>query len=172
MMKMTQTKMKKIMKMTKTTTTTKKITMLETPGSRWKTHREHRRRMSSLIWQGFAGDRVSKRPRGFWPRKYEPLPEKCTCQEVTISGERKQFRERKKNLKSSVIWMEDEVSYMIMNEDLQYDVIEKYSYGLPNLSKLRKILLTQCESKSECIIRYLSNRYILVSIYYEGLYIF
>lgn len=51
---------------------------------------------------------------------------------------------------------------MIVNEDLQYAVIEKYSYGWPNIYELRRILPRQCELKSEYSIGYLSNRYILI----------
>lgn len=51
---------------------------------------------------------------------------------------------------------------MIVNEDLQYAIIEKYSYGWPNIYELRRILPRQYELKSEYSIGYLSNRYILI----------
>ncbi|KAK4726526.1 hypothetical protein R3W88_031443 [Solanum pinnatisectum] len=61
-----------------------------------------------------------------------------------------------------VIWKEDEVSQMIVNEDLQYAVTGKFSYGWLDLQDLRKILPKQCELKNECTIGYLSNIYVLI----------
>ncbi|KAK4717903.1 hypothetical protein R3W88_016241 [Solanum pinnatisectum] len=51
---------------------------------------------------------------------------------------------------------------MIVNEDLQYAVIGKFSYGWLDLQDLRMILPKQCELKNECTIGYFSNRYVLI----------
>ncbi|KAK4706308.1 hypothetical protein R3W88_034131 [Solanum pinnatisectum] len=41
---------------------------------------------------------------------------------------------------------------MIVNEDLQFAVIGKFSYGWPNLQELRKLLPNQYELKNDCTI--------------------
>lgn len=51
---------------------------------------------------------------------------------------------------------------MIVNENLQYAVIEKFSYEWPEIQKLRKLITKQCELKRECKIGLLCNRHILI----------
>lgn len=46
-----------------------------------------------------------------------------------------------------IVWEEDEVNQMIINEDLQYAVIRKFSYGWPDMQELRKLIPKQCELK-------------------------
>lgn len=39
-----------------------------------------------------------------------------------------------------VIWEQEEVHQMIVNENLEYAVIGKFSYGWPNFHELRRII--------------------------------
>ncbi|KAG5616263.1 hypothetical protein H5410_016087 [Solanum commersonii] len=61
-----------------------------------------------------------------------------------------------------VIWEQEEVNQMIINENLEYAVIGKFSYGWPDIQELRKLIPKQCELKGECNIGLLSNRHILI----------
>ncbi|KAG5595474.1 hypothetical protein H5410_036706 [Solanum commersonii] len=61
-----------------------------------------------------------------------------------------------------IVWEEKEVNQMIINEDLQYAVVGKFSYGWPDIQDLRKLIPKQCELKGEVNIGLLSNRYILI----------
>lgn len=61
-----------------------------------------------------------------------------------------------------VIWEEEEVSQMIVNEDLEYAVVGKFSYGWPDIQELRKIIPKQCELKGDVNIGLLCNRYVLI----------
>ncbi|KAG5613744.1 hypothetical protein H5410_013568 [Solanum commersonii] len=61
-----------------------------------------------------------------------------------------------------IIWEEEEVDQMIINEELQYAVIGKFSYGWSDIQDLRKLILKQCDLKREMNIGLLSNRYILI----------
>ncbi|WMV22801.1 hypothetical protein MTR67_016186 [Solanum verrucosum] len=51
---------------------------------------------------------------------------------------------------------------MIYKENLQYVVIGKFSYGMPKIRKLKKLILKQCELKGGCNIRLLGNHYVLI----------
>lgn len=46
---------------------------------------------------------------------------------------------------------------MIVNENLQYVVIGKFSYGWRDIQELRRIIPKQCEMKGESNIGALSN---------------
>ncbi|KAH0716807.1 hypothetical protein KY290_013066 [Solanum tuberosum] len=61
-----------------------------------------------------------------------------------------------------LVWEEEEVQQMIVNEDLQYAVIGKFSYGWPDILDLRKLIPKQCELKREVNIGLLCNRYVLI----------
>ncbi|KAK4737232.1 hypothetical protein R3W88_000929 [Solanum pinnatisectum] len=61
-----------------------------------------------------------------------------------------------------IIWEEEEVDQMIINEELQYAVIGKFSYGWLDIQDLRKLIPKQCDLKGEVNIGLLSNRYILI----------
>lgn len=63
-----------------------------------------------------------------------------------------------------IVWEEEEVSQMIINKDLQYAVIWKFSYGWPEIQDLRRLIPRQCELKGEVNIGLLSNRYILIRV--------
>ncbi|WMV08728.1 hypothetical protein MTR67_002113 [Solanum verrucosum] len=51
---------------------------------------------------------------------------------------------------------------MIINENLEYAVIGKFSYGWPEIQELRKLIPKHCELKGECKIGLLSNRHVLI----------
>ncbi|KAH0658017.1 hypothetical protein KY289_026765 [Solanum tuberosum] len=61
-----------------------------------------------------------------------------------------------------VIWEQEEVNQMIVNENLEYAVIGKFSYGWPDIQDLRKLIPKQCELKGDCNIGLLSNRHVLI----------
>lgn len=61
-----------------------------------------------------------------------------------------------------VLWEQEEVDKMIINENLECAVIGKFSYGWPNIQDLRKLIPKQCELKGECKIGLLSNRHVLI----------
>jgi len=61
-----------------------------------------------------------------------------------------------------VIWEQDEVNQMIVNENLEYAVIGKFSYGWPDIQDLRRLIPKQCELKGDCNIGLLSNRHVLI----------
>ncbi|KAH0650566.1 hypothetical protein KY284_030478 [Solanum tuberosum] len=61
-----------------------------------------------------------------------------------------------------IIWEEKEVEQMIINEDLQFAVIGKFSYGWPDIQDLRRLIPKQCELKGDVNIGLLSNRYVLI----------
>ncbi|WMV29405.1 hypothetical protein MTR67_022790 [Solanum verrucosum] len=61
-----------------------------------------------------------------------------------------------------VLWEQEEVNQMIINENLEYAVIGKFSYGWPDIQALRKLIPKQCELKGECKIGLLSNRHVLI----------
>ncbi|WMV09668.1 hypothetical protein MTR67_003053 [Solanum verrucosum] len=64
--------------------------------------------------------------------------------------------------KPQVIWEQEEVNHMIVNENLEYVVIGKFSYGWPDIQDLRKLIPKQCELKEDCNIGLLSNRHVLI----------
>ncbi|KAG5579372.1 hypothetical protein H5410_049999 [Solanum commersonii] len=51
-----------------------------------------------------------------------------------------------------VIWEEEEVEQMIINENLQYAILGKFSYGWPEIQELRSLIPKQCNLKGECKI--------------------
>lgn len=59
-----------------------------------------------------------------------------------------------------IVWKEDEVDQMIINEELQYAVIGKFSYIW--IQELRRLILKQCKLKGEVNIGLLCNLYILI----------
>ncbi|WMV41601.1 hypothetical protein MTR67_034986 [Solanum verrucosum] len=61
-----------------------------------------------------------------------------------------------------ILWEEEEVTQMIHKENLQYDVIGKFFYGMLEIKKLRKIIPKQCELKGECNVGLLGNRHVLI----------
>uniref|UniRef100_A0A0V0ITN9 Putative ovule protein n=1 Tax=Solanum chacoense TaxID=4108 RepID=A0A0V0ITN9_SOLCH len=61
-----------------------------------------------------------------------------------------------------IIWEEEEVAQMIINEDLQFAVIGKFSYGWPEIQDLRLLIPKQCDLKVDVNIGLLSSRYVLI----------
>ncbi|KAH0695913.1 hypothetical protein KY289_013395 [Solanum tuberosum] len=61
-----------------------------------------------------------------------------------------------------VIWEEEEVTQMIQNENLQYAIIGKFSYGWLDIQELGTLIPKQCELKGECNIGLLSNIHVLI----------
>lgn len=61
-----------------------------------------------------------------------------------------------------VIWEQEEVDQIIINENLEFAVIGKFSYGWPEIQELRRLIPKQCDLKGECKIGLLSNRHILI----------
>ncbi|KAH0713421.1 hypothetical protein KY289_009380 [Solanum tuberosum] len=61
-----------------------------------------------------------------------------------------------------LVWDQSEVEQMIVNENLQYAVVGKFSYGWPEIQELRKLIPKQCDLKGECNIGLLTNRYVLI----------
>lgn len=61
-----------------------------------------------------------------------------------------------------IIWEEEGVNQMIINEDLQYAIIEKISYDWPNIQNLRRLIPKQCKLKGEVNIGLLSNRHVFI----------
>ncbi|KAG5600706.1 hypothetical protein H5410_032076 [Solanum commersonii] len=61
-----------------------------------------------------------------------------------------------------VIWEHEEVTQMIVNENLECAVIGKFSYGWPDIQDLRRLIPKQCELKGDCNIGLLSNRHMLI----------
>lgn len=61
-----------------------------------------------------------------------------------------------------VIWEQAEVDQMIINENLEYAIIGKFSYKWPEIQELQRLIPKQCELKAECKIGLLCNRHILI----------
>ncbi|WMV38004.1 hypothetical protein MTR67_031389 [Solanum verrucosum] len=61
-----------------------------------------------------------------------------------------------------IVWEEEEIQQMIINEKLQYAAMEKFSYGWPDIQELRRLIPKQCDLKGEVNIGLLSNRYVLI----------
>ncbi|WMV07616.1 hypothetical protein MTR67_001001, partial [Solanum verrucosum] len=61
-----------------------------------------------------------------------------------------------------IVWEEEEVQQTIINEDLQYAMIGKFSYRWPDIQELRKLIPKQCDLKGEMNIGFLSNIYVLI----------
>lgn len=54
------------------------------------------------------------------------------------------------------------ISQVIVNEELEYAVVGKFSYVWPDIQELRKIISKQCELKGDVNIGLLCNRYVLI----------
>uniref|UniRef100_M1DRG6 DUF4283 domain-containing protein n=1 Tax=Solanum tuberosum TaxID=4113 RepID=M1DRG6_SOLTU len=65
---------------------------------------------------------------------------------------------------STVLWDEEEVDNMVIQEDLEFAVIEKFSYGWPELEEIRKIMPLQYKIKAECKIGFLRDRHVLIRL--------
>lgn len=65
---------------------------------------------------------------------------------------------------SRLTWTEEEVERMNIMENLQYDVVGKFSYGWPEVDELRKAIPAQCGIKGECQIGFFRNRHVLIQL--------
>ncbi|KAF3680864.1 hypothetical protein FXO37_03130 [Capsicum annuum] len=63
-----------------------------------------------------------------------------------------------------VTWKSSEVKALILQENLQYAVIGKFSYGRPEINALRKIIPTQRGIKGEFTIGVMDSRHILIRL--------
>ncbi|KAH0696036.1 hypothetical protein KY289_013518 [Solanum tuberosum] len=61
-----------------------------------------------------------------------------------------------------LIWEYEEIAHMIVEEDLQYAVIGKFTYGWPEMQDLRTLIPKQSELKGKVNIGLLCNRYVLI----------
>lgn len=52
---------------------------------------------------------------------------------------------------------------MIIYKNLQYVIIDKFSYEWPEIQELWKLIPKQCESKGDCKIGLFSNRDVLIN---------
>ncbi|KAG5611236.1 hypothetical protein H5410_022517 [Solanum commersonii] len=64
----------------------------------------------------------------------------------------------------NITWKASEVKALIRQENLQYAIIEKFSYGKPDIIELRRTIPGQCGIKSECTIGVLDTRHILIRL--------
>ncbi|KAF3655827.1 hypothetical protein FXO38_14505 [Capsicum annuum] len=64
----------------------------------------------------------------------------------------------------SVTWKSSEVKNLIIQENLQYAIIGKFSYGKPDVNELRKVIPKQYVIKGECLIGVLDTRHILIRL--------
>ncbi|KAG5581993.1 hypothetical protein H5410_052620, partial [Solanum commersonii] len=66
--------------------------------------------------------------------------------------------------KSNITWKDSEVKALIIQENLQYAIIGKFSYGKSDIMELRQTIPGQCGNKSEYTIELLDTRYILIRL--------
>ncbi|KAH0664937.1 hypothetical protein KY285_026143 [Solanum tuberosum] len=64
----------------------------------------------------------------------------------------------------NITWKASEVKSLIIQENLQYAIIGKFSYVKPDIMELRKTIQNQCGIKSECTIGVLDTRHILIRL--------
>ncbi|KAG5604333.1 hypothetical protein H5410_025825 [Solanum commersonii] len=64
----------------------------------------------------------------------------------------------------NITWKSSEGRSLIFQENLQYAIIGKFSYGKPDIKELRRTIPGQCGIKSECIIGVLDTRHILIRL--------
>ncbi|WMV54485.1 hypothetical protein MTR67_047870 [Solanum verrucosum] len=61
---------------------------------------------------------------------------------------------------------------MILQENLQYAIVGKFSYGWPELDEIRKIVPMQCDIKAECNISFLRDKHILIRLMTMDKYVY
>lgn len=64
----------------------------------------------------------------------------------------------------SITQKSSEVRNMILQENRQYTIIGKFSYGKLDIQELQKTILVKCGTKRDCIIRALDARHILIRL--------
>ncbi|KAH0653161.1 hypothetical protein KY290_031448 [Solanum tuberosum] len=88
----------------------------------------------------------------------QPLPDEGLLVAPAVSTYVDSLRQQKE---PQVIWEQEEVN-QIINENLEYAVIGKFSYGWPDIQDLCKLIPKQCELKGDYNNDILSNRHILI----------
>lgn len=63
-----------------------------------------------------------------------------------------------------VVWKSLEVKQLIKQQNLQYTVLGRFSYGKPDIHELCKVLATECEIKGECNVGLIENRHVLINL--------
>ncbi|KAF3622347.1 hypothetical protein FXO38_31333 [Capsicum annuum] len=63
-----------------------------------------------------------------------------------------------------ITWKVSEVQSMVIQENLQYAIVGKFSYGKPVVNELRKMIPNQCGIKGDCMIGVLDERNILIKL--------
>ncbi|KAH0641182.1 hypothetical protein KY285_037768 [Solanum tuberosum] len=63
-----------------------------------------------------------------------------------------------------ITWKSSKVQQLIIQENLQYAILGKFSYDKPDLHELRRVIPAQCEIKGPCNIGLLENRYVLIRL--------
>lgn len=61
-----------------------------------------------------------------------------------------------------LLWWEEEVNNMIIQEHMQHAIIGKLLYGWPELEKLHQIITLQYEIRGECHIGLPRNHFVLI----------
>ncbi|KAG5611591.1 hypothetical protein H5410_022872 [Solanum commersonii] len=64
----------------------------------------------------------------------------------------------------NIIWKSSKVQSLIIQENLQYVIIRKFSYGKFEIRGLRKAIPKQHGIKCECVIGVLDSRHILIRL--------
>uniref|UniRef100_A0A0V0ITI4 Putative ovule protein n=1 Tax=Solanum chacoense TaxID=4108 RepID=A0A0V0ITI4_SOLCH len=62
----------------------------------------------------------------------------------------------------TIHWTAKEIQKMNIIENLQYAVVEKFSYGAPEINEIKELIPKQCGIIGGCQIGYLRNRHILM----------
>ncbi|WMV57366.1 hypothetical protein MTR67_050751 [Solanum verrucosum] len=65
---------------------------------------------------------------------------------------------------TNITWKSLVVRSLIFQENLQYAIICKFSYGKPDIKELRRTIPGQCGIKSKCTIGVLDTRHILIRL--------
>lgn len=60
-----------------------------------------------------------------------------------------------------IVWEKEEINQMIINKNLQFVVIDKFSYAGRDFQDLKRRIPKQCDLKGECNIGVLNNKHIL-----------
>ncbi|KAH0638825.1 hypothetical protein KY285_035411 [Solanum tuberosum] len=64
----------------------------------------------------------------------------------------------------NITWKSSEVRSLIFQENLQYAIIGKFSYGKPAIKELRRTIPGQYGIKSACTIGVLNTRHVLIRL--------
>lgn len=65
---------------------------------------------------------------------------------------------------SSITWKSSKIRSIIMQENLQYAIIGKFSYDKPDIIELQRSIPNQYSIKCECNIGILDSRHILIRL--------